>query len=142
MTSPTLPSGRRPYVAGGLVYDAESQDLELNATTGQLKGISWVDEGVWMSSLPRGSMKASPTTGNTIHLIKYLGGPTLQSDVESAWYDANPLKRLIANNDVTIKQIKVEVRDGRLWSSLYYVNNHTKESREYTVQRQVLETYG
>lgn len=95
-----------------------------------------------MSALPRGSMKASASTGNTLHEIKYLGGPSMQAQVESAWRAANPLKRLVENGDVTIVRIAYSFKNSRLLSTLYYVNNRTKESRQVTSHDQVLETYG
>ena len=128
-SGPLLPSGRRPYVPAGLYRDGEQGDWRVDATTRQFVGVHFADEGMAMSALPRGSMKASPLTGNTIASIKYLGGKDLNKQVEAAWHDAQPLKRLVENGDVVIVRIDVQVKDKRLWSAVYYTNEHTNESR-------------
>jgi hypothetical protein len=142
MTSPLLPSGRRPNLAAGFWYDGATADWKLNSD-GQIDGVHPVDSGMAMSVLiQQGSVKSSPTTGNTIMQIKYLGGKNLTDQVKAAVMSANPLARLVAAGDVTITNIAHEVRDSRLVFSVDYVNNRTGESRTATSHDQELNWYG
>lgn len=141
--NPILPSGRRPNLPAGRYYDGATADWKLDAY-GQVAGTHPADEGMAMSILvTRGECKSSPTTGNTLRSIQYLGGKDLGALVEAAVLDANPLQRLVSSGDVTITSIYYEIIDSRLVVSVKYVNNRVAtESRLTTSHEKTLTWYG
>ena len=137
----TIPSGRRPYMAGGVRYDGATKDLVLNAD-GQISGVHPVDEGMALSlCVEKGSCPASPSMGNTLRKIRYLGSPTLAEDVRSAVMSAFPLSRLVADGKAKVNRIEHRVRASGLEVTVSYVNLLTADPRNITLNEQRLEWY-
>ena len=137
----TLPSGRRPYLAGGVYYDGATKDLRLNAD-GQIAGVHPVDEGMALSlSVDAGSIPAAPTTGNKLRQIRYIGSPSLADDVRSAVLSAFPLSRLVTEGKATVTKIEHLVRSSGLEVTVSYVNLLTADPRNVMQHEKRLEWY-
>lgn len=98
-----------PIVAGrGRMY--VNGDWRLNVVGGNYQATAdEIDSGMALAmSIPMGSFKADPTLGNSLHQIKYLGTPSLHTDVANRIYTSNPTARFIANGDVAIISIREE----------------------------------
>lgn len=137
-----LPSGREPYLPGGWRYDGQTRDYALNST-GQVRGVHWIDEGMALAlSVDRGSIKASPLTGNRIReLLPYLGGENDLATVEACVQDAQPLKRYVEANQVTIDRVEIHESGTRLAFAVFY-RNLLENSERNNLKRLVWYTGG
>lgn len=134
----TLPSGRKPYLPGGLRYDGATKDFALN-TDGQFRGVHWVDEGMAIAVLvDAGSIKSSPNTGNRVReKLAYLGGANELATVQSILMAAQPLARYVEQGWVTVTRIEAESTGARLAYAVYYRNELEKSSRFDTEKKLV-----
>jgi hypothetical protein len=121
-----LPSGRRPYLAVPY-YDGRTKDTILDAYNCH-RGVHPNDSGMSMSLLVRkGSCKADPNTGNTLHLIRDLSAPDLEAQVRSCVESAFPLSRLVVEGGIRIERIEHQASRGKLAVVVYYTNLDTDE---------------
>lgn len=104
-------------------YDGKTRSFLVDANGG-LKSVHPVDHKFALGlCTKRGSWKSSPTIGNDLFRIEYLGIENMQAEVERCVLTAEPCATLIANGDVSIALIEHEqTPEGFLLVSVDYVN--------------------
>lgn len=128
---PILPSGRSPYASAGVAYQISARDLVVDQY-GNVESVHPIDEGMAISmGVDRGSVKSSPDAGNDLRKIEYLSDPKLEANVRSAVLSAQPLARYVADGQVRIEAIEVDVSvSNRLVVNVSYVNLVNSEARD------------
>lgn len=138
----TLPSGRRPTMPAALHYDGKTRDWKRNAD-GQLIATHPNDEGMALSIfVKRGSVKSTPSIGNTLFDIEYLKQPNMAEEVRARVLDAFPLRKLVAEKKVEITGISHSETGNRLAVFVSYINLEMNDGRQSTLHEQTLEWYG
>ncbi len=107
-------SGVNPIVPGSdptktrviaMRYEGSTKDWQLDANN-NFAAVTSNEQGVVLSlAIRQGSLKASPTTGNTLHQIEYLGAQNLGADISNRVLNSNPIARLVASNSISIDKI-------------------------------------
>jgi hypothetical protein len=89
-------------------YEGSTRDWALDSAA-NYKAVTTVEQGVALSlCVKQGDIKSSPTTGNTLHEIEYLGGSDLGADIRDRVLTSNPLARLIADGEAEVTRIDHE----------------------------------
>jgi hypothetical protein len=102
-------------------YEGSVSDWMLYDATGGYQAVTPVEQGVILSlCVRRGQLKSSPTTGNTIHEIEYLGGENLEADVRDRVLTSVPLKSFIADGSASVDKIVVQEHDNRLLAQVFF----------------------
>lgn len=83
------------------LWDVATKSVLVDATSGLVKRIHWVDQAVALAlGIPIGSLSSQPTLGHTLRLIKRGDGPTLKAEVDDAVRLA--LKTLLDAGDIVV----------------------------------------
>jgi hypothetical protein len=111
-------SGVNPVIPGSdptktnvvaMRYEGSTKDWELDANN-NFAAVTPNEQGVVLSmSINQGDIKSSPTTGNTIGQIEYLGATNLGQDVTNRVMTSNPIARLVAAGSVSIDKIDYKI---------------------------------
>lgn len=88
---------------------------------GNYQSVTSTEQGMALSiCVNQGQIKSSPTTGNTLDQIVYLGGNNLQADVEDRIRNSNPAKALIAAGKASLIRIVVQSQRSRLMARVFF----------------------
>lgn len=113
-----VPVVSAPPVA--LRYEGLVKDWVLD-DPGNYRSVTSTEQGMILSiCVNQGQIKSSPQTGNTLDQIVYLGGASLQSDVEDRIRNSNPAKALIAAGKAKITRIVVQTTRFRLMVEVFF----------------------
>jgi hypothetical protein len=119
----------RPRQPKALRYEGATADWALD-TLGNYKAVTPVEQGIALSLCVRqGSIKSSPTTGNTLHEIVYLGAPDLANDIRNRIMSANPLARLVSEKQAEIVRIDHEIRKQGFVAVVYFRDMTSDKNR-------------
>lgn len=100
----TGPAKRRTLVAA-MRYEGSTKDWELDQDN-NFVGVTPNEQAVVLSMCVRqGSIKSSPTTGNTLGEILYLGSPNIEADITNRVMLSNPIARLVDSGSISIQRI-------------------------------------
>lgn len=92
-------------------YEGGTQDFPLDAV-GSYQAVTPVEQGFALGLCVRqGDIKSSPLTGNTLHQIVYLGDPNLAADVRDRVVNANPIKRLLDEEQAEL--VRIDLQENR-----------------------------
>lgn len=87
-------------------YEGSLKDWELDEAY-NFVGVTPNEQAVVLSMCIRqGSIRSSPSTGNTLSEIVYLGSPNLEADITNRVMLSNPISRLSSDGKVLIKKIQ------------------------------------
>ncbi len=101
-------------------FEGSSRDWELDAKN-NFVAVTPNEQGVVLSMcVNQGDIKSSPTTGNTIGQIQYLGSPNLGADVTNRVMTSNPIARLVAAGAVSIEKIDYSTAGNKLAVVVYF----------------------
>lgn len=111
------PAGADPVQSGytttpkrpvAIRFEGITRDWALDSAA-NYKAVTPVEQGVALSlCVKQGDIKSSPTTGNTLHQIEYLGGADLGADIRDRVLTSNPLARLVADREAEVTKIDHE----------------------------------
>lgn len=123
------PAGVAPTVSGhtttpkrpvAIRYEGVTRDWAHDADA-NYKAVTPVEQGVALAlCVKQGDIKSSPTTGNTLHEIEYLGGPDLGADIRDRVLTSNPLARLIADGEAEVTKIDHEEAPNGFKVAVYF----------------------
>lgn len=104
-------------------YEGAVRDWTIYGPTGGYQAVTNVEQGVVLSLCVRQKqIKSSPLTGHTLDEIEYLGGQDLDADVRDRVMRSNPLARLLADKQASVKKIDVQVVSNQLRVAVYFVD--------------------
>jgi hypothetical protein len=122
---PVIPgSDPRKTIVAAMRYEGLTKDWELDANE-NFAAVTPNEQAIVLAiAVKQGELRSSPTTGNTLHEILYLGSPNLGTDITNRVLSANPIARLIAAGSVSIDRIDYQVSTnpgaGRLKVAVYF----------------------
>lgn len=94
-----------PYA---LRFEGSSRNWRVNPDS-NFAGVTPNEQAVALSlSVRQGTLRHSPSTGNTLHEIVYLGATNLGSDITDRVNKSNPIARLISENAISIDRIEYQ----------------------------------
>jgi hypothetical protein len=101
-------------------YEGATRDFPLDAM-GHYQAVTPVEQGFALGlCVKQGDIKSSPTTGNTLHEIVYVGDPDLDADVRDRIVNANPIKRYLDEGQAEIVRIDVQVTPNGFLAAVYF----------------------
>jgi len=131
-------SGFDPIVTGpatrligvaAMRYEGSTKDWELDEEN-NFVGVTPNEQAVVLSMcIKQGSIKSSPTTGNTLHQILYLGSPNLGADITNRVMLSNPIARLVADGSVSISKIAYLTGKMGLRVAVYFADLDTDPNK-------------
>lgn len=111
-------SGVNPIIPGAdpkktrvraMRYEGSSKDWQLDANN-NFAAVTPNEQGVVLSlAIRQGDIKSSPSTGNTLHQIAYLGSENLGSDISNRVLLSNPIARLLSAGSISIDKIDFSI---------------------------------
>lgn len=123
------PAGAAPVQSGSTTkpkqpvairYEGFTRDFALD-NEANYKAVTPVEQGVALSLCVRqGDIKSSPTTGNTLHEIVYLGNSDLGADISDRVLTSNPLARFIAERQAEVVLIDHEETQNGFKVAVYF----------------------
>lgn len=112
------PAGADPVATGvtlprkapkAIRYEGATRGFPIEEATGAYQAVTPVEQGFALALCTKqGDIKPSPTTGNTLHEIVYLGDPDLLADVTDRVRNANPIRRFLDESQAEIVRIDLE----------------------------------
>lgn len=100
-------------------YEGSTKDWSMVGS--KFEPVTANEQAVVLSiAVKQGSVKSSPSTGCTLHEIKYLGSSSIATDVSDRVYNSNPLARLLAEGRVSIEKIDHQVSKYGLKVAVYF----------------------
>lgn len=110
-------------------FEGATRDWALD-DAGNYRKVTPNEQAVILSMcVKQGDIKSSPTTGNTLHKIVYLGGENLGADIENRVRTSNPIARLLAAKAIEIVRIDFETRGGKLLVATYFRDLQTDKNK-------------
>lgn len=107
-------------VVAAMRYEGSVKDWQLDANN-NFAAVTPNEQAVVLSiAVKQGSVKSSPTTGNTLHEILYLGSQNLGSDITNRVMTSNPIARLVAAGSVSIEKIEYQATKIGLKVAVYF----------------------
>lgn len=101
-------------------YEGSAKDWVLDVN-GNFRAVSPNEQAVALSmSVKQGDIKSSPTTGNTLYQIEYLGSANIGADVTNRVMQSNPIARLVADGSISIDKVDYSTKGKKLAVAVYF----------------------
>ncbi len=104
-------------------YDGKTRDFAMGANN-VLREVGWVVTAMHLGLCTRkGSWRSSPKVGTDLQNIQYLGGESMQAEVERRVREGYPISQLLAEGKAEIVSIAYEITpSGQLLVAVDFVD--------------------